>query len=294
MPPSTYDVSRNSSVQTLTSEKSALSSLVQEQNNTISSLESQKMALETKVSYLQKQLSDQEGLRSRLHELSSANQDEVAAARAEAQKCQLKLDLAESALAQTRRTLEVCQAELQVLKNANCNEQQSLVKETYRLEEMLKLTRTLLREEQQRCQDVQDQLTQAQTQVEGLQQQLASKELDFLRTLRATSIDSFKPPSGKDGASEGAITAESQRSLITVASRRSSADASMEQSLKALKSECERLAIENSQLRMSSQTEYLRNIILRYLQLPEQRRSLMPVIASVLRFSEAELKTIKK
>ena len=67
----------------------------------------------------------------------------------------------------------------------------------------------------------------------------------------------------------------------------------MDQSVKALKAECERLAIENSRLKASSQHEYVRNIVLRYLQLPEQQKTLLPVIASVFRFTERELSTIR-
>lgn len=255
------------------------------------------MALETKVSYLQKQLCDHEGLKTRLQDLRRTSQEEIVEARALVQDRQMKLDLAEHELAQTRKTLQVCQAELHMLKDTNYNAQRVAVGETYRLEEALKLTESLLREDQNRCHELQIQLSQAQIQVETLQQELAARELDIMRTQRANSIDSLKtssmcsPPLGP-GSSQ--ITPESNQSLTVISSRRSSADAGRDQSLVALKNECERLAIENSRLRTTSQTEYLRNVILRYFQLPERRSTLLPVIANVLRFNDEEIKSIKK
>jgi hypothetical protein len=144
----------------------------------------------------------------------------------------------------------------------------------------LKTAEALLEEERQKCETLLKQVSIASEQVNQLQFNLAEKEAEAVRKSRAMSLD--RTP-----------TLPSPEDQISSCDLKISQRPSTDQSVKALKAECERLALENSRLKASSQQEYIRNIILRYLQLPDQRKSLLPVIASVFRYTDRELSTIR-
>jgi chromosome segregation ATPase len=266
---------------TLTKDKNFLTSRDLERESVVTGLESQKMALETRVNYMQKQLQDFEGKRAKLKEISSTSKEEVQQAKEELSKCKQRLALTESDLCATKKVLEACQTELNLVRGEADNSLRNLNSEQFRLDSALMLTETLLAEERLKCKDLLQQLGTANEQLAQLQKMLSLKESEIVRQSRAMSIDSVRSPSILSTEDAG----ESVR-------RRPST--TTEQSIKALKAECERLAIENTRIKASSQIEYIRNIMLRFLQLPDQRKTLLPVLGNLFRFTDAELASIKK
>lgn len=252
-----------------------------ERETRVTSLESQKMALETKVNYLQKQLQDMEGIKSKLKEVSNHSQGEVQQAKEELAKYKQRLALTESDLISTKRALEACQTELSLVRDELEASSSTLRDDNYRLGEALKAAEDLLGEEHAKCDDLFNQLAAANEQITQLQKMLTMKESELIRQSRATSVGSVRSPS-LFSIEENGETIRRRPSNTT------------EHSLKALKGECERLAIENARLKATSQIEYIRNIILKYLQLPDQRKSLLPVLTNLFRFTDKELASIKK
>lgn len=262
-----------------------------ELDSKVTSLESQKMALETKINYLQKQANEVEILRSKLQQVSSASGGEVRKMKQELQEARQKLELTEMELIRTKQELEALLTEVKILREENQNIYTTISMERTQLETQLTLAEAMIREERERVGELRAEAVELRAQVDQMQKLIC--DLKMQQTTVASPGERKEPIVFHDASvSMETLTLSSTATLP----RRSSKDstAGLEQSIKALKSECERLALENSRLKISSQIEYIRNIILRYLQLPEQKKTLLPVLANVLRFSDKELASIPK
>lgn len=269
----------------LSSEKSVLASRDLEKSNLITALESQKIALETKVSYMLKQIQDFESLRAKFQEASSTTSAEAKASKEELAHCQQKLQLSQSELFAAKRQLESCKVELACLREEKERVASAVLSEKQLLQASVDSTGVLLEEERKLSADLGNQLKNAIQEIDRLSAELGVKEADLSKYSRAMSqsIDSLKSPS---------LLGLETQSVDEVFHRRKAMSA--ERSLKALKGECERLAIENAHIKAESHLDYIRNIVLRYLQLPEQRQTLLPVLAKLFHFTNQELASFSK
>lgn len=268
-------------------EKSSLHSRLSEQGNLIGSLESQKLALETRVGYLQKQLADLEGLKGKLKEVSSSGQAELAQAKEEITRLQRKLELVEAEHLSYRKLLEASQAELSLFKEEQERERSSLVTEVRRLEARAEAADQLLAEERAKSQELTETLRRTDERLDTLSGRLQQKETELMRQQRAIAP--------LDRSVE--LAHNNPSPSLSEGARRLPASPSMgisDAALRALRTECERLALENSRLQATSQFEHMRNVLLRYLQLPEQRSALIPILASLFRFTRDDLATFQK
>lgn len=268
-------------------EKSSLNSRLFEQGNLISSLESQKLALETRVGYLQKQLADLEGLKGKLKEVSRSGQAELAQAKEETARLQRKLELVDAEHLSHQKLLEASQVELSLFKEEQERERSALSTEVRRLEARAEAADQLLTEERAKSQELAETLRRANERLDALSGRLQQKEAELIRQQRVI------PPSNQlvelTHSRPSPSLSEGARRMPT-----SSSTGITDAAVRALRAECERLALENSRLQATSQFEHMRNVLLRYLQLPEQRSALMPVLASLFRFTRDDLASFQK
>lgn len=267
------------SVEELKKQKSTLLTELNEQRAYASSLETQKMALETKVSYLQKQLQDYETLRLKLKEVSHSGQAELESVQKELCELKRRYDLSESNLISSRKQLDAVTLEMEVLREGLERENQTKISETNRLDNLVTVTKDLLTEERKRADVLSTNLKNTLSHVQQLEITLSDKETQLLKHNRAVSIESVRQT-------------PSIKSVTTVDIPEG--DKHGHQSIKALKQEYEKLALENNRLKSTTQAEHLRNIILRYLQLPDQRQTLLPILSTLLHLNKDELASIKK
>lgn len=308
----------------LRQERSALLEREQERAEQVVSLESQKMALEAKVGYMQRQVQELEALRSRVRELTLATSSEAEGTKEQLERSRQKVGLLEAELARTKRELEASKVELALIKRETSQTNSQLLVENTRLETVLAQTQNLLKDERTRHDTLEERLGERDVECRQLQDALAGKEAELVRQRRAMSSDlslhrsllprrdgrpreEQTPPVLEEEDQQLSMTSLSEECvapmrrsingtdhLATTANGHGQHEGGSAAAIKAIRAECERLALENNHLRTVSQNEYLRNIVLRFLQLPEQRPALLPVLASLLRLSESELASVRK
>jgi len=237
----------------------------------IAQLESTKAAHETKISYLTKQLHESQSQNAKLQRELEQQTEELAVFREQATSLRslLEIQTREQALHETE------------LKNVQA-------KTSYMADELVRLQDAL----------------QAQSELEGQLRSLIL-EKDKEVTLKNDQLERLLTESTKseEVAIEFAIPDRLQRTASISGAKspramhspiRSSLQSLPESnSLRALKAECERLAMENASLKTETNLEYTRNVVLHYLQRPEQRPMLLKIISKLFHLGPDDLATVQ-
>lgn len=254
-----------SRVEVLVTEKKKLGRVAAEKTQLINSLEAQKVAMEAKLNYLQKQVMDFENQKNKLFAQSSQEQTELQKAKDQVLVLERRMTLLTDDLSISKRKLSEAQIEANLAKNERDKTLAtwSLEKKQMATQHSASLDR--FTSEKQLLQGTIDSLNEEVKSLEDKLQKVTSED----RPLTFTTADS-------------PLTRPRRSSSIS------------EQSVAVLRAECEKLALENAKLKAASPLEYIRNVVLRYLQLPDQRPMLLSILAEVLKFTDEERSTIKK